>query len=126
MWQSGGASITAKSPGFKQLVSQINYDGSRPTPFNFALSIGSVSETAMVTTEAGRNTLNFEIIQRNAKKNAEKQQMAASSNVFNLQQRISGVLPVRVDVPRAGNSYNVVTPLGLDEETKVTFTYKSK
>ncbi len=80
----------------------------------------------MVTTEAGRNTLNFEIIQRDAKKNAEKQQMAASSNVFNLQQRISGVLPVRVDVPRAGNSYNFVRPLVLDEETKVTFTYKSK
>jgi hypothetical protein len=33
---------------------------------------------------------------------------------------------VRVDVPRAGNSYNFVRPLVLDEETKVTFTYKSK
>src|SRR5437764_15279246 len=52
--------------------------------------------------------------------------MAASSNVTNLQQRISGVLPVRVDVPRAGNSYNFVRPLVLDEETKVSFTYNSK
>jgi hypothetical protein len=52
--------------------------------------------------------------------------MAASSNVLNLQQRVSGVLPVRVDVPRAGNSFNFVRPLVLDEETKVTFTYKSK
>jgi hypothetical protein len=64
--------------------------------------------------------------ERDARKNAEKQQMAASSNVTNLQQRISGVLPVRIDVPRAGNSYNFVRPLVLDEETKVTFTYKSK
>ena len=51
---------------------------------------------------------------------------AASSLGQTLQQRISGVLPVRVDVPRAGNSYNFVRPLVLDEETKVTFTYKSK
>ena len=64
--------------------------------------------------------------ERDARKNAEKQQMVASNNVMNLQQRISGVLPVRVDVPRAGNSYNFVRPLVLDEETKVTFTYKSK
>ena len=64
--------------------------------------------------------------EREARKKEEKQQMAASSNVTNLQQRISGVLPVRVDVPRAGNSYNFVRPLVLDKETKVTFTYKSK
>jgi hypothetical protein len=65
-------------------------------------------------------------IERDAKKAAEKQQMAASVNVTNLQQRVSGILPVRVDVPRAGNSYHFVRPLVLDEETKVTFAYKSK
>jgi len=64
--------------------------------------------------------------ERDARKNAEKQQMAASSNVTNFQQRVSGILPVRVDVPRAGNSYHFVRPLVLDEETKVTFTYRSK
>jgi hypothetical protein len=123
---SGRVNITANSPGFKQLFSQINYDGSRPVPLNSALSVGSVSETITVMAEAGRNIVNFETIQRDAKKNAEKQQMAASSNVTNLQQRVSGILPVRVDVPRAGNSYHFVRPLVLDEETKVTFTYKSK
>jgi len=123
---SGRVNITANSPGFKQLVSQINYVGSKPAPFNSALSVGSVSETITVTAEAGRNIVNFETIQRDAKKNAEKQKMAASSNVTNLQQRVSGILPVRVDVPRAGNSYHFVRPLVLDEETKVTFTYKSK
>jgi hypothetical protein len=60
------------------------------------------------------------------KKIAAQQQLAASANVTSLQQRVSGVLPVRVDVPRAGNSYHFVRPLVLDEETKVTFTYKSK
>jgi hypothetical protein len=83
----------------------------------------------MQTVQVMAETTEIRVSQRNerdARKNAEKQQTAASSNVTNLQQRISGVLPVRVDVPRAGNSYNFVRPLVLDEETKVTFTYRSK
>jgi hypothetical protein len=64
--------------------------------------------------------------ERDIKKQAAQQQLAASANVYSLQQRVSGVLPVRVDVPRAGNSYHFVRPLVLDEETKVTFTYKLK
>ncbi|HTS38748.1 MAG TPA: carboxypeptidase-like regulatory domain-containing protein [Candidatus Solibacter sp.] len=53
-------------------------------------------------------------------------QNAASANVINLQKRVSGVLPVPVDVPRAGTSFAFVRPLVLDEETKVTFSYKSR
>jgi hypothetical protein len=49
-----------------------------------------------------------------------------SSNVTNLQQRIAGVLPLGVDVPRAGNLYYFVRPLVLDEEAKVSFSYKTK
>jgi len=94
------------------------------------LSLGSVSESVTVTSSGAQlytlSNVEMDSRQRDARKNAEKQQMAASSNVINLQQRVSGVLPVRVDVPRAGNSYNFVRPLVLDEETKVTFTYKSK
>jgi hypothetical protein len=94
------------------------------------LSLGTVTESVEVTASNlplnGRNSINLGSMQRDAKKAAEKQQQVASANVSSLQQRISGVLPVRVDVPRAGNSYNFVRPLVLDEETKVTFTYKSK
>ena len=50
----------------------------------------------------------------------------ASANVFNLQQRVAGVLPVAVEVPRAGTSYRFVRPLVVNEETKMTFTYKTK
>jgi hypothetical protein len=39
---------------------------------------------------------------------------------------VAGVLPVRVDVPRAGASYRFARALVLDEETKVTFSYKTK
>jgi hypothetical protein len=132
---SGRVKIAANATGFNQYVMQGSYDGSRPATLNFALNLGSVSQTVEVSAGDlslnGRNissltTLEPGINQRDAKKAAEKQQTAASSNVFSLQQRVSGVLPVRVDVPRAGNSYNFVRPLVLDEETKVTFTYKSK
>jgi hypothetical protein len=36
------------------------------------------------------------------------------------------VLPVGIDVPRAGNSYHFARALVLDEETKLTFNYKSE
>jgi hypothetical protein len=49
-----------------------------------------------------------------------------SANVQNLQQRVAGVLPIAVEVPRTGASYKFVRPLVVDEETKVTFTYKTK
>jgi hypothetical protein len=53
-------------------------------------------------------------------------QNGASQNVLNLQKRVAGVLPVRVDVPRAGNSYRFARALVLDEETKVSFNYRTK
>ena len=39
---------------------------------------------------------------------------------------LAGVLPVAIDVPRTGTSFSFVRPLVLDEETKVTFSYKSR
>ena len=51
---------------------------------------------------------------------------APSQNVFNLQRKVAGVLPVRIEVPRSGKSYRFIRPLVLDEETKITFQYKSK
>jgi hypothetical protein len=65
-------------------------------------------------------------IERDLKKQKDTEASAPSGNVLNLQQRVAGVLPVRVDVPRAGTSYRFVRPLVLDEETKLTFTYKTK
>ena len=45
---------------------------------------------------------------------------------MNLQRRVAGILPVRVEVPRSGKSYRFVRPLVLEEETRITFQYKSK
>jgi len=36
------------------------------------------------------------------------------------------VLPVRIDVPRAGSSYRFVKPLVIDEETLVSFRYRRR
>jgi hypothetical protein len=63
---------------------------------------------------------------RDRKKLEAPPQAPASDNVLNLQKRVAGVLPVRIDVPRAGNSYRFARALVLDEETKVTFNYKSE
>jgi len=46
--------------------------------------------------------------------------------VVDLQRRAAGVLPVRIDVPRAGTSYMFVKPLVVDQETIVKLRYKRK
>jgi len=35
-------------------------------------------------------------------------------------------LPVAIEVPHAGTAFHFVRPLVVNEETKVTFAYKSK
>ncbi len=70
----------------------------------------------------GRNYDQFAQLENGAK----KQTANASANVVNLQRRVAGVLPVAIDVPRAGTSFQFARALVLDEETKVTFSYKSR
>ena len=121
---SGSFEVGASKPGFKHIVRKFAYDGSKPVPFVTTLNLASVAET--VTVMSLPTIAEFQRNERDIKKQAAQMQLKASANVYSLQQRVSGVLPVRVDVPRAGNSYHFVRPLVLDEETKVTFTYKSK
>ena len=122
---SGNVRVSVDANGFKRMVRTFNYDGSRPAPFVTTLNIAAMMETVEVTSSAP-TVAEYQRNERDIKKQAAQQQLAASANVYSLQQRVSGVLPVRVDVPRAGNSYHFVRPLVLDEETKVTFTYKSR
>jgi hypothetical protein len=49
-----------------------------------------------------------------------------SQNVIDLQRKAAGVLPVRVDVPRAGTSHQFVKPLVVDQETVVKLRYKRR
>ena len=54
------------------------------------------------------------------------QAAAPSANVQSLQRRAAGVLPVRIDVPRAGTSHRFIKPLVVDEETMVQFRYQKR
>jgi hypothetical protein len=67
--------------------------------------------------------------QQSQAKQGEKKdqpQQELSVNVQNLQRRANGVLPVRIDVPHAGRSYNFVRPLVVDEDTSVRFRYRTR
>jgi hypothetical protein len=121
---SGNVKITATMPGFRNLIRNLNYDANNPTSYSLALQVGSAAETIEVQSNA--QMLEALPPERDSKKKDALASSSASNNVLNLQRRVSGVLPVRVDVPRAGSSYSFVRPLVLDEETKLTFTYKTK
>lgn len=120
---SGNIEVRATKPGFQTNLYRFSYDDSRPVPFVTTLHVASATEAVTVT--SAPTIAEYQRMERDAKKQA-LQQSAASANVTRLEQRISGVLPVRIDVPRAGNSYHFARPLVLDEETTVTFTYKLK
>jgi Carboxypeptidase regulatory-like domain len=121
---SGRVRVTAAMQGFRTTVREVLYNANYPTSVSFALLIGSVSESIEVREKDQEKESRQ--IERDLKKNQAAASNSASINVLNLQRRVAGVLPVQVDVPRAGSSYSFVRPLVLDEETKITFTYKTK
>ena len=86
-----------------------------------ALQLGAATETVEVTAEASQIEVRNE--RDNKKQNANG---PASANVVALQRRVAGVLPVTVDVPKAGASFRFMRALVLDEETRVTFNYKTR
>jgi len=146
---SGNYRSQIEMPGFKTSVYNLDYDANRPSMYSFRLDVASAAETVEVTAEApqiqsGTNVFHGNVnaatfggpmngrITRNSVAGLALIQpgaaspSTASANVMNLQKRVAGVLPVAIDVPRAGTSFSFVRPLVLDEETKVTFSYKSR
>ncbi len=123
--QPGPVRVGVDSPGFKTVQQEIEVSGARATRLGFTLPVGVVSETVNVTgssmTIDGINQMEDQ-----ARKRQLNLLMAPSVNVTNLQRRVAGILPVKIDVPRSGRSYRFVRPLVLDEETRITFQYKSK
>ena len=115
-------------------ASLIDYAGDR--------SVGAMAETVSVTAEspmidtksservqgfAANNRTRDEIARREGREQEMAQQAAApSANVQSLQRRAAGVLPVRIDVPRAGTSHRFLKPLVVDEETVVQFRYQRR
>jgi len=151
---AGRVRIEAAAQGFRTSVINTRYEPGRRGRYDVRLSVGETSSAVEVTTDAPliettqaqvANTFSGSVLTNSAAvseghsgrdhggKNEKDEKKAdffsqnnASANVLNLQKRVAGVLPVRVDVPRAGNSYRFARALVLDEETKVTFSYKTK
>jgi len=130
---AGPVKVTIASPGFKPLQQEFNNDTSRPVRMGSTLQVASVNETVNL------NTMTIDGLDRSARQIEEMVRKnragegrgdgsmnTPSQNVFNLQRRVAGILPVRIEVPRSGKSYRFVRPLVMDEETKITFQYKSK
>jgi len=125
---SGRVKVMIQSPGFTSWNDEIAYDAHRPSLHSATLQVGGTkSEVAVVSANESRaEKKESQRIERQARENAAAAANQASGNVQNLQRRVAGVLPIAVDVPRTGTSYRFVRPLVVDEETKVTFTYRTK
>ena len=124
--QPGPTSISITSPGFKTSQNDFQLQGSRPVRMGITLEVAGISETVT-------NNFSIEGLEKEGRRienlvqaNRSAQLNQASRNVFNLQRRVAGILPVRIDVPTSGKSYRFVRPLVLDEETRITFQYKSR
>jgi hypothetical protein len=142
---SGRVKIKAFATGFKTTQINARILPNRLARYQMRLNIGEANTTVEVTAEAPliettqaqvTNTYSGTTLStyagvsegrkdRDEKKAEQRGQNLPSANVLDLQKRVAGVLPVRVDVPRAGNSYRFARALVLDEETKVTFSYKT-
>jgi hypothetical protein len=117
----GKAALQAELSGFRTERRSAAVGTAAGTQADLRLKVASVEETIAVSAE----NLDVED-KRDAKRADEPVAQAPSANVLKLQQRVAGVLPVRIDVPRAGASYHLVRPLVLGEPTSVRFRYKAR
>jgi hypothetical protein len=101
--------------GFRTQSHSFNFDQTS-RQVDFVMSVSAVEETVTVSGESAGQK----------KSQDSLRVLPPSQNVINLQRRAAGVLPVRVDVPRAGVSHQFVKPLVLDQETVVSLRYKRR
>jgi hypothetical protein len=115
---SGQVTITSQLPGFKTSQQQfVNDQVGRE--FDFEMQVGQITENLTVN----RNTTTRDEVMRREDRD-RLAQAEPSANVQSLQRRAAGVLPIRMEVPRAGTSHRFVKPLVIEEETMVSFRYK--
>ncbi|MEO8099740.1 MAG: carboxypeptidase-like regulatory domain-containing protein [Acidobacteriota bacterium] len=124
---AGRLSVTVSMAGFKMHVRQLDYNPMRAAAVDVLLEVGSSSES--VTVMAAGSLLKTETAELSRRVTSSDVQslpvlQVPSANALNLQQRVAGVLPIAVNVPRTGNSYQFVRALVLNEETKLTFKYR--
>jgi hypothetical protein len=122
--QPGATKVTISLGGFKKTQYDLDLQASKPARIGTTLEPASVSETVTVTADGAE--INSRQIEDMLKKKQTTQLYTLSANAINLQRRVAGILPVPVEVPRSGRSYRFVRPLVMEEETRITFQYKSR
>ena len=116
----GEIRIEANAAGFRREVrAHVQHAAALATRVDMVLQVGALNETVEVAASA--DTLRDG--KREERQNAQAAQQA-SVNVLNLQRRVAGVLPIPVEVPKAGLAYHFVRPLLVNEETRLTFSYR--
>ena len=124
---AGQIGLNAVLEGFNTVQSSFQYDG-QPASAEMVITVSSLGET--ITVRAAEAPLVDVQSTRRAgpddRASTAPRTVAPSENVINLQRRTAGVLPIRVDVPRAGTSHQFVKPLVVDQETVVTLRYKRR
>jgi len=114
---SGEVIASAALAGFQPATTSFLFD-QRPRRVEFEMQLGSVQETVTVSADSPSMA--------RAVPPPAAAPALPSQNVINLQRRTAGVLPIRVDVPRAGTSHQFVKPLVVDQETVVKLRYKRR
>lgn len=130
---SGPVTVTGQLSGFSSARRSFVFD-QRPRQADLVLQVGGLQETVTVTAEAPfintRSSESSQTIQMNEPKTMQSDTAqradVPSANVQSLQRRAAGVLPIRIEVPRAGTSHRFVKPLVIDEETVVSFRYRRR
>jgi hypothetical protein len=124
--QPGAVSVGIYSPGFKQVQQELELYAFLPARIGTTLEVGNTSNVVTVTGDGANLNTSTQQTARSVNQFRVSELNLPSLNVLNLQRRVAGILPVRVDVPRSGKSYRFVRPLVLDGETRVSFQYKLK
>jgi hypothetical protein len=121
----GQVNVKAALEGFRPNETSFTFEG-EPRRVDIRLDAPAQTETVQVMAEAYSPEFNRRDLKDLRAEDGSAVQQAPSQNVVNMQRKVAGVLPVRVDVPRAGTAYRFVRPLVLSEETSVRFRYKRK
>jgi carboxypeptidase family protein len=134
---AGQMSLLATLPGFSTARHDFIFDG-RPRDVTIEMRVGALEETVTVSADrpvvdtrssARQMVITNDSVNERAQSRSDKetaQIVAPSQNVVELQRRTTGVLPVRIDVPRAGTSHQFIKPLVVDQETTVKLRYKRR
>jgi len=119
----GQVNVKAALAGFRSNETSFTFEGD-PRRVDIRLDIAALTETVTVMSES--QVFQSRDLREQRAEDASAVQQAPPQNIVNLQRKVAGVLPVRVDVPRAGTAYRFVRPLVLNEETSVSFRYKRR